>query len=97
MEVALVLDIASTAPSYRAEINRIAGVNPDAVIIASQAQDGGTLVKQAAEAGEVVEHHRHDRVARVRPSRRRPRWTAIGQHKTVLISGFANMPRRGLG
>ncbi len=91
MEVALVLDIASTAPSYRAEINRIAGVTPDAVIIASQAQDGGTFVKQAAEAGQswtII--GTTEWLGEAFPAS--ATMAAINQHKAVLISGFAYAP-----
>lgn len=37
--------------SYRSEISRIANADPDALLIFSQSQDGGTIVKQASEAG----------------------------------------------
>jgi ABC-type branched-subunit amino acid transport system substrate-binding protein len=91
MEVLLVLDIASTAGSYRAEINRIAGVNPDAVIIASQAQDGGTFVKQAAEAGQswnII--GTTEWLGEAFPAS--ATMAAIGQHKAVLVSGFSYAP-----
>ena len=91
MEVLLELDIASTAPSYRAEINRIGGVNPDAVIIASQAQDGGTFVKQAAEAGQswtII--GTTEWLGEAFPAS--ATMAAIGRHKAVLISGFSYAP-----
>lgn len=45
------MDIATLATDYSAEINRLKDAAPDAVFIASQAQDGGVFVKQMAEAG----------------------------------------------
>jgi ABC-type branched-subunit amino acid transport system substrate-binding protein len=89
MEVLLTLDIASTAPNYRAEINRIAGVSPDAVILFSQAQDGGTFVKQAAEAGQSwtiigTTEWQGDAFPAAATME------AINQHKRVEISGFSH-------
>ena len=45
------ISVGSEQPSYRAEVNRISKSNPDTMLIFSQAQDGGTIVKQSAEAG----------------------------------------------
>jgi ABC-type branched-subunit amino acid transport system substrate-binding protein len=81
MVVALVLD----------EINRIASAKPDAVIIASQAQDGGTFVKQAAEAGQswtII--GTTEWLGEAFPAS--ATMAAIGQHKAVLISGFSYAP-----
>lgn len=52
LEVVLELDVQPELPSYRSEVSRIASANPDAVLLFSQAQDGGTMVRQLAEAGE---------------------------------------------
>lgn len=88
IEIVLTLDIASTAPSYRAEINRIAGAKPDAVLLFSQAQDGGTFVKQAAEAGNswtiigTTEWLGEAFAASATMA-------AMKQHKAVEISGFS--------
>ncbi len=38
-------------PSYRAEAQRIADLNPDAVIVQAGSTESATLIKQAAEAG----------------------------------------------
>ncbi len=49
-----VVDTINVVPeqaSYRTEISRIANVKPDTLLFFSQAQDGGTVVKQTAEAG----------------------------------------------
>jgi ABC-type branched-subunit amino acid transport system substrate-binding protein len=89
MEVALTLDIASTAPSYRDVINRIAGAKPDAVLIFSQAQDGGTFVKQAAEAGQswtII--GTTEWLGDAFPAS--ATMEAISQHKAVVISGFGH-------
>ncbi len=37
--------------SYRSEVTRVGNANADALLVFSQAQDGGTIVKQAAEQG----------------------------------------------
>ena len=46
------INVVPEAPSYRTEVSRIANSNPDALLFFSQSQDGGTVVKQAAEANE---------------------------------------------
>lgn len=51
LEVVAALDIQPEQPSYRSEISRIQGDDPDALIIFMVAEDGGTIVKNAAEAG----------------------------------------------
>ena len=45
------INVVPEAPSYRTEISRIADSNPDALLFFSQDADGGTVVKQSAEAG----------------------------------------------
>lgn len=45
------IDAAEEQTSYRAEVQRISDLNPDAVIAQSSAVEGGTLIKQASEAG----------------------------------------------
>ncbi len=91
LEVALAVDIASTQPSYRDVINKIAAQKPDAVLIFSQAQDGGTFVKQAAEAGQswtIIGTTEWLGTAFPESAT----MAAINQHKAVLISGFAPAP-----
>jgi ABC-type branched-subunit amino acid transport system substrate-binding protein len=91
MEVLIAVDIQSTQPDYRAVIQRIAGTNPDAVIIFSQAQDGGTFVKQAAEAGQKWEIiGTTEWMGEAFPAS--ATMDAINQHKAVLISGFSYAP-----
>lgn len=94
LDVLLTVDIQSTQPSYRDVINRIAGANPDAVIIFSQAQDGGTFVKQAAEAGQswtII--GTTEWMGEAFPAS--ATMEAINQHKAVLISGFSYAPGQG--
>jgi ABC-type branched-subunit amino acid transport system substrate-binding protein len=90
MELALpAQDIASTQPSYRDIINKVAAAKPDVVILFSQAQDGGTFVKQAAEAGQswdiigTTEWQGDAFPASATME-------AINQHKSVTISGFSH-------
>ena len=45
------LSVAAEQASYLEDIDKIGALNPDTVLIFSQAQDGGTLVKELAEAG----------------------------------------------
>ena len=82
-------DIASTQPSYRDVINKIAASKPDAVILFSQAQDGGTFVKQAAEAGQSwniigTTEWLGDAFPKAATM------AAINKHKRVEISGFGH-------
>jgi ABC-type branched-subunit amino acid transport system substrate-binding protein len=90
MELALpAQDIASTQPSYRDVINKVAAAKPDAVILFSQAQDGGTFVKQAAEAGQswnII--GTTEWLGDAFPAS--ATMEAIKQHKRVEISGFGH-------
>ncbi len=45
------IDAAAEQPSYRAEVERIVDLEPDAVIVQAGTVESGTLIKQAAEAG----------------------------------------------
>jgi ABC-type branched-subunit amino acid transport system substrate-binding protein len=51
LEVVEVIDVQPEQPNYRSTISTIADAAPDALLLFSQAEDGGTMVKQAAEAG----------------------------------------------
>ncbi len=74
--------------SYRSEVARIAQANPDAVLVFSQAQDGGTIVKQAAEAGlSVLMIGTTEWLGEAFPST--ATYDAMAQHKNVWISGFS--------
>lgn len=52
LEVALTLDIVSGLDSYGAEVTKVAAASTDAVLMFSGAKEGGTFVKEAAEAGQ---------------------------------------------
>jgi branched-chain amino acid transport system substrate-binding protein len=45
------IDVPAEQPSYRTEAQRIADLNPDAVIVQAGSTESATLIKQAAEAG----------------------------------------------
>ena len=45
------IDVPAEQPSYGAEAQRIAGLNPDAVIVQAGSVESATLIKAAAEAG----------------------------------------------
>jgi hypothetical protein len=51
LEVLDRIDVPAEQPSYGAEAQRIAGLNPDAVIVQAGSVESATLIKQAAEAG----------------------------------------------
>jgi branched-chain amino acid transport system substrate-binding protein len=51
VEVLARIDVPAEQPSYRAEAQRIAGLNPDAVIVQAGSVESATLIKQTAEAG----------------------------------------------
>lgn len=51
IEVLARLDVQGEQPSYRAEAQRIADLDPDAVIVQAGPVESATLIKQAAEAG----------------------------------------------
>lgn len=51
IEVLARIDAPAEQPSYRAEAQRIADLNPDAVIVQAGSVESATLIKQAAEAG----------------------------------------------
>jgi branched-chain amino acid transport system substrate-binding protein len=51
IEVLERIDAALEQASYRTEIERAAALNPDALVIFATMTEGGTMVKQAAEAG----------------------------------------------
>lgn len=89
MEIVVELDIATLASDYSAEVNRIKDAEPDAVFIASQAQDGGVFVKQMAEAGMTdvdilgsSEWTGTEFVEAATPE-------ALQAHKSVLVAGWA--------
>lgn len=52
LEVVSVLDVQPEQSSYRSTVNSLRNAAPDALIMFTQAEDGGTIVKQAAEAGQ---------------------------------------------
>jgi hypothetical protein len=51
LEVLARIDVPAEQPSYRAEAQRIADLQPDAVIVQAGSVESATLIKQAAEAG----------------------------------------------
>jgi hypothetical protein len=51
IEVLARIDVPAEQPTYRAEAERIADLQPDAVIVQAGSVESATLIKQAAEAG----------------------------------------------
>ncbi|MDZ5697447.1 ABC transporter substrate-binding protein [Chelativorans sp. M5D2P16] len=89
MEVLAEIDVQPQAPSYRSVVSRIADADPDAVIFFSPGEDGGTFVKNAAEAGNSwmlvgsSDWLLEEFVATATMS-------AIERHQSVLAAGFAH-------
>ncbi len=74
--------------SYRSEVSRIKNANPDTLLLFSQAEDGGTIVKQAAEAGmSLLIIGTTEWLQDAFP--KTATMSAIEQHKEVWISGFS--------
>ncbi|CAN5701564.1 hypothetical protein BH23CHL8_BH23CHL8_19420 [soil metagenome] len=86
------IDVEGLQADYSSVINRVRGADPDAVFIASQAQDGGTMVKQMAEAGmtdvEILGSSEWTGTAFVDSSTRE----ALEAHKSSLVAGGAPSP-----
>lgn len=87
LEVVDILNVQPEQPNYRSEIARIANANPDTLVAFTQAQDGGTIVKQAAEAGLSLRivgtiEWTGDAFAETAT------YDAIAQHKSVVFAGF---------
>jgi branched-chain amino acid transport system substrate-binding protein len=51
IEVLARIDVPAELPSYRAEAERIVGLQPDAVLIQAGSIESGTIIRQVAEAG----------------------------------------------
>jgi len=82
------INVQPELPSYRGEVSRIAGANPDTLLMFSQAEDGGTIVKQAAEAGmSLLIIGTTEWLQDAFP--KAATMSAINQHKKVWISGFS--------
>jgi len=86
-----VVDTINVVPeqtSYRTEISRIANSNPDALLFFSQAQDGGTMVKQTSEAGlSLLIIGTTEWLGEAFPQTATE--SALNAHKHVWISGFS--------
>jgi len=89
-----IVDSMSVQPelaSYRSEISRVANADPDALLIFSQSQDGGTMVKQAAEAGmSLLIIGTTEWLGEAFPESATA--DALDHHKHVWISGFSYAP-----
>lgn len=89
MDVLAEIDVQAQAPTYRSVVSRISGMNPDAVVFFSPGEDGGTFVKNAAEAGNswlligssdwLLEEFSATATM-----------SAIERHKAVLAAGFTH-------
>lgn len=89
MDVLAEIDVQAQAPTYRSVVSRIAGMNPDAVVFFSPGEDGGTFVKNAAEAGNSwLLIGSSDWLLEEFPAT--ATMSAIDRHKAVLAAGFTH-------
>ena len=89
MNVLEEIDVQAQAPTYRSVISRIGGLNPDAVLFFSPGEDGGTFVKNAAEAGHSwLIIGSSDWLLEEFPAT--ATMSAIDRHKQVLAAGFTH-------
>jgi ABC-type branched-subunit amino acid transport system substrate-binding protein len=87
LEVVTTLDVQPELASYRSEVSRIGSADPDALLMFSQAEDGGTIVKQAAEAGlSLLTIGTTEWLQNAFPETATT--SALEQHEKVLIAGF---------
>lgn len=87
LEIVDTLNVQPEQANYRSEIARIANSNPDTLVAFTQAQDGGTIVKQSAEAGLSLRivgtiEWTGDAFASTAT------YDAMAQHKSVVFAGF---------
>jgi ABC-type branched-subunit amino acid transport system substrate-binding protein len=88
LEVVEVIDVQPEQPNYRSTIATIADANPDALLMFNQQEDGGTMVKQAAEAGlslTIIGSTEWLQEAFPRSATQ----SALDQHEAVWVAGFA--------
>lgn len=89
MDVVEVIDIQPEQPTYRSEVSKVESANPDAVIMFSPPEEGGTFVKNAAESGLsllVIGTNEWQEGEFIRTAT----MDAINQHQLVGIVGFAH-------
>ncbi|MBS1694207.1 MAG: ABC transporter substrate-binding protein [Actinobacteria bacterium] len=89
LDVVAVFDVQPEQANYRSTISSMAGARPDSLLLFSQAEDGGTFVKQAAEAGQslyIVGSQEWLQEAFPRSATN----SAMAQHKAVLTAAFTH-------
>lgn len=89
LEVTAVIDVQPEQTSYRSAVESIVDADPDALLMFTQAEDGGTIVKQAAEAGlSLVIIGTQEWMGTAFPEV--ATISAINQHQDVWIAGFTH-------
>ena len=89
IEVLDSIDIQPNQPNYRSVVAKVAGSNPDAVIVFSAPPDGGAFVKNAAEAGHswfiigTSEWQENSFIETATES-------AAGKHEELVLAAFSN-------
>ena len=89
LEVLADIDVLPEAANYRSVVQRISGLNPDAVIMFSSPPAGGTFVKNAAEAGNswfIVGSSEWQEPGFIQTAT----MTAASQHEDVVLAAFSN-------
>jgi len=89
MTVLSQIDFQPEQTSYRSEVKKAQGENPDALLVFCAAEDGGTIVKNAAEMGmSTIIIGATDWLFEEFP--KTATMSAINQHKAVWIVGFTH-------
>lgn len=89
MEIVEIIDIQPEQPTYRSEVSKVESSSPDAVIMFSPPEEGGTFVKNAAEAGLsllIIGTNEWQEGEFIRTAT----MDAVNQHQLVGIVGFAH-------
>lgn len=83
------IDVLPDQGNYRSVVQRISGLNPDAVVMFSSPPAGGTFVKNAAEAGNswfIVGSSEWQEPGFIQTAT----MTAAAQHQDVVLAAFSN-------
>lgn len=89
IEVKASIDIQPNQPNYRSVVSRIAGMDPEAVIVFSAPPDGGAFVKNAAEAGNswfIIGTSEWQEPGFIQTATA----DAVAKHEEVVLAAFSN-------
>lgn len=89
IEVLASIDIQPNQPNYRSVVSRIAGMDPEAVIVFSAPPDGGAFVKNAAESNNswfIIGTSEWQEPSFIQTATA----TAVETHEDVVLAAFSN-------